>query len=140
VPGPVPKRSDQRRRRNKVDLDRVQIDTEVLVPELNLPGDLHPVAVDFYESLRISGQAQYFEPSDWQRARVFVSLLSDVLYSSKPSSMMYAALQSDMQALLVSEGDRRKVRMEIDRLPADTSVEDAKVAQMNRYRRVASGD
>jgi len=139
MPGPVPKRSSQRRRQNRVQTDRVEVAEKVVVPELGID-DPHPIARDFYESLRLSGQAQWYEPSDWQRARVFTQLLSDQLYTGRPSSMMYQALQRDMDALLVSEGERRRVRMEIERLPVDTSVEDAKVAQMARYRQAAGSD
>lgn len=134
--GPIPKRSSQRRRQNKVHTDRVEVAEQVVVPDLDVD-DPHPIARDLYESLRLSGQAQWYEPSDWQRARVFIHLLSNQLKAGKPSSMMYTALQRDMDALLISEGERRRVRMEIERSPVDTSVEDAKVAQMARYRQAA---
>lgn len=139
MPGPVPKRSSQRRRQNKVHLDRVEVADQVVVPDLGVD-DAHPIARDFYESLRISGQARWYEPSDWARARVFTMLLSDQLKTGRPSSMMYQALQRDMDALLVSEGERRRVRMEIERTSPDTSVMDAKVAQMARYRQAAGSD
>lgn len=135
MPGPPPKRSSQRRRRNKVDIDHVEVDGVVEPPELGM--ELHPLAAETYESLKVSGQARYMEPSDWQRARIFVSLLSNLLMSSQPSSMMYQALQKDMDALLMSEAERRRVRMEIERGPVDTSEQDAKVAAMSAYRRTA---
>jgi hypothetical protein len=143
---PVPKRSTERRRRNKVDLDHVQVEGQVAVPDLGFdvtPDDhggrdpIHPVARDLYESLRISGQARYYEPADWQRARVMTYLLSGILWSGRPSSMLYAALQRDMNDLLISEAERRRVRMEIDRAEPDTSADDARVAQLDRYRRAA---
>src|SRR5687768_5669110 len=131
--GPVPARSSQRRRRNKVEIDKVVLDDEVLVPKLGLT--VHPIAAEFYASLHTSGQARFYEPSDWQRARITTKLLSDLLESGKPSAMLYAALQRDFEALLVSEGDRRRVRMEIERGTVDSSEEDAKVAVMDRYRK-----
>lgn len=136
--GPAPKRTDQRRRRNSpaAGLRQVELYGRVEPPALDLE-DVHPVAEDFYNALLISGQTRYYEPSDWQRARVFVKLLSDQLKAGKPSSMMYAALQRDMDALLVSEPERRRVQMEISREPTDTSAEDAEVAQMQEYRRIA---
>lgn len=141
---PVPKRSSERRRRNKVDIDHVQVEGVVTVPDLDIesapdeyrdPKPIHPVARALYESLRTSGQARYYEPSDWQRARVMVFLLSQQLWTGRPSATMYAALQSDMDALLISEAERRRVRMEIDRAVPDTSADDARVAQMARYRK-----
>lgn len=140
MPGPVPKRTPQRRRSNKpaTPVDTVVIEDEVTVPELNIDNP-HPLAADFYASLRLSGQARFYEPSDWERARIFAHLLSDQLNYGKPSAMMYTALQKDMDALLVSEGERRRVRMEVERGVVDTSAERAKVSQMNRYRRAAGG-
>lgn len=109
----------------------------VVVPELGLV-DVHPLARDLYESLKDSGQSLYYEPSDWQRARLMVEMLSSLLYEpGKRSSMMYAAIQQDLRDLMVCEADRRRLKLEIERGGADTSAEDARVAQMAAYRRVA---
>jgi hypothetical protein len=139
MPGPPPKRSELRRRRNKVDIDRVQVSAPVEAPDLGIEG-AHPLAVDLYESLKDSGQARWYEPSDWARARLLVWSLSKMLDSGRPSAMLLAALQKDMDALLVSEAERRRVRMEIERGPVDDSAEQAKVAQMEKYRRAATSD
>lgn len=138
MPGPAPKRSSQRRRRNVVDIDRVELAGTVEAPPLAVE-DVHPLAADLYESLKASGQARWYEPSDWARAQLLVWSLSKMLNSGRPSAMLLAALQKDMDALLVSEAERRRVRMEIERGPADDSAERAKVAQMEAYRRAAGG-
>jgi hypothetical protein len=65
--------------------------------------------------------------------------LSKMLHTGRPSAMLLAALQKDMDALLVSEAERRRVRMEIERGAPDDSAERAKVAQMEAYRRAAGG-
>lgn len=133
VGGPVPKRSEERRRRNKVDLDRVGITERVPVPPL----DITPVpqlVQDFYDSLAESGQAVYYEPSDWQRARLLCYNLTNLMLSSLPSSQMYTACQRDMDALLVSEDQRRRVKLEIVRPGAEDEQEQAKVSQLDRYR------
>lgn len=136
--GPVPKRQDQRRRRNKTQpVDTVQVSGAVEIPDLGLT-DVHPLAKDLYESLKTSGQARFYEPSDWQRARLMVDMLSDLLYSDKRSSMMYSAIQQDLRDLMVCEADRRRLKMEIQRGEADSSEQDARVAQMAAYRRAAS--
>lgn len=137
MPGPIPKRSDQRRRRNASNqVDTVDMSGPVAIPELALT-DVHPIAADMYRSLTESGQARYFEPSDWQRARLMCEMVSRLLEAGKVSSMLYAAIQADMNALLFTEGERRKARMEIERGAADTSQQDARVSQMAAYRRVA---
>jgi hypothetical protein len=138
MPGPAPKRSSQRRRRNVVDIDRVELAGTVEAPPLAVE-DVHPLAADLYESLKASGQARWYEPSDWARAQLLVWSLSKMLNTGRPSAMLLAALQKDMDALLVSEAERRRVRMEIERGAPDDSAERAKVAQMEAYRRAAGG-
>lgn len=134
--GPPPKRADQRRRRNKVMIDTVAMDGLVTAPPLNLP-DAHPIAADMFESLKQSGQSRYFEPSDWQRARLMCEMVSRLLNSERMSAVLYSAIQQDMNALLFTEAERRRVRMEIERGTVDTSEQDARVAQMSEYRRAA---
>lgn len=137
MPGPIPKRSDQRRRRNaSSQVDSVAVAGPVDVPKLALT-DVHPIAADMYRSLTESGQSRYFEPSDWQRARLMCEMVSRLLNAGKLSSMLYTAIQQDMNSLLFTEGERRKVRMEIERGAADTSEQDARVSQMAAYRRAA---
>lgn len=112
--GHVPKRSTQRHRRSGPEVDRVAVSGRVPVPDLGVE-DPHPLARDLYKSLSESGQSRWYEPSDWQRARIMCQVLSQQLKSGRPSSMMYTALQRDMDALLVSESERRRVRIEIER-------------------------
>ena len=77
--GPVPKRQAERRRRNK---DAV-VDTVVMegaVKPATLPHSvLHRVAREWYRSLKRSGQAQFFEPSDWAAAVLVAEAMSKVL-------------------------------------------------------------
>lgn len=137
VASTVPKRDAQRRyKRSGPATDTVSIDDEVQVPPLGIE-DVHPLVQDFYDSLAISGQSRYYEPSDWQRARIMCWSLSKMFDSGRPSGQLLAALQKDMADLLVSEAERRRVRMEIERGAQDTSVDAARVAQMAEYRRVA---
>lgn len=136
--GPVPKRSDQRRRRNKpvIPIDSVEIQDEVIVPELGVDNP-HQLVADLYDSLRISGQARWYEPSDWSRARIACQLLSDLLKCGRVNGMLYAAIQRDFDSLLISEGERRRVRMEIERQKGDDSEYQAKVVRLAGYRRAA---
>lgn len=135
----VPKRSDQRRRQNKSNtVEKVFVSGAVEPPELNLQ-DPHPIAVDMYEALKSSGQARYFEPSDWQRARLMCEMVSRLLLSKRLSSTLYATIQQDMNELLFTEATRRRVRMEIERGDVDTSEQDARVSQMAAYRRATTG-
>lgn len=130
--GPVPKRSEERIRRNKIEpTDRVEMIGDVEVPPLDIP-NAHPIIEDFYESLKQSGQSKWYEPSDWQYARYTLSFANRLIKNNRPSSNMFAAINSALQDLLVSEGQRRRVRMEVERNEAKGEVVD--LAEMFREK------
>lgn len=142
MPGPVPKRSDQRRRRNTDggEVDRVEISgDEVRGPELDLP-DVHPLAADWYESLRTSGQAVYYEPSDWAQARIWAELISRALnQGAKPSAVLIAAWSTGAGELMTTEGARRRLRLELERSGTVDADEEASVTALAEYQRRLSG-
>ena len=101
--GPVPKRSEERIRRNTTEygtIDRVNMIGDVEVPDLGIP-NAHPLIQDFYDALAESGQAKYYEPSDWQFARYTMYFADRLIKSGKPSSQMVAAVNNALQDLLV---------------------------------------
>jgi hypothetical protein len=114
-------------------------------PPLDLP-DLpdadplwHPIAVDWYLSLRESGQAVFYQPSDWAVARYAADLMSKVLLSERgPNGQLVAALNSVMSSLLTTEGDRRRARMELERKPAGKQTP-ASVTAIADYRSSIGG-
>lgn len=113
--GPVPKRSEERIRRNVVEpITKVQAIGHVPQPPLGIP-DAHHLVEDFYRSLGESAQSKYFEPSDWQFARIVCDYLNRELNFGKRSAQMLANIHTMMQDLLVTEGARRRVRMEVER-------------------------
>ena len=130
--GPVPKRSDQRRRRNK---DRpLTSAASGGVRGEPLEGEHSEHAQRFWESLRRSGQSQFYEPSDWAAAELVVVAIDT--FVRKPSAMLLASIQSAMSNLLVTEGDRRRARLELQRVTEEP--EEADVSELAEYRRRAS--
>jgi hypothetical protein len=141
--GPIPKRSEERRRRNKDD------GPELIQAPAGTPGDLpdlpdsdplwHPIAADWYLSLRESGQSAFYEPSDWAMARYAAHVMSQVLLSDRgPNGQLVAALNSVMSSLLTTEGDRRRARLELERKkPAGAKL--ASVSPLDSYRDIAGG-
>lgn len=113
MPGPVPKRSDQRRRRNTTPHPIAKVGGAAAGAPLLEMDDVHPLAAEWYAALSEGAEAQFYTPALWQRARVVARMLSDLLNSSKPSSMMYTALQADMKALLVDAGELRRLHIEV---------------------------
>lgn len=162
--GPVPKRSDQRRRRNKPvrEIKRPASGTRVKCdvcggsyvagagmathrrrshPELaasdqvskidgRLPAasDWHSIATIWYDSLALSGQHVFYEPSDWAYAYVIAETMSRELVPQPvfdsdgkevgqvvrpPRASAVSVWLRAMAALLVTEGDRRRAGVEL---------------------------
>lgn len=90
--------------------------------------------VDFWESLGDSAQSKFYEPSDWQFARFTLHFADQLVRSTRPSSQMLMAVNSSLTELLVSEGSRRRVRMEIEREQAKAQVVDIATMFQERMR------
>lgn len=129
--GPIPKRAEDRRRRNKVDTDTVKMVGAVPVP----PADenWHAIAAHWYGSLALSGQAKYYEPSDWAAAHLVANQMSTMLFSGRPSPTMFAAVWTAMGDLLTTEGERRRARMEIMREAGQSAPKLASVTPIDRF-------
>jgi hypothetical protein len=138
--GPVPKRSTERRRRNKAEGGEVTTASVpsgvVQAPALDLESP-HPLAVDWYASLAESGQAQFYEPSDWQVARLVAHELTRML-NNRFSAQGYAAIMGSLTELLTTEGSRRRVRLEIER-GAGEKPAPAGVTALSDYRDALGG-
>lgn len=132
--GPVPKRSDQRRRVNKPEGGPItSAPAARVVVAVMADESWHPIAADWFRSLGQSGQSAFYEPSDWQTARVWAELLSRQLASGRPSSQMIAAWAAGATELLTTEGARRRGRLELERGAADED-EQASVTALDGYR------
>ena len=137
--GPVPKRSTERRRRNK----ESEVETAPpLTDKVDQPAadpKWHPIAREWYESLATSGQAQFYEPSDWIFAKYVAEAMSRNLKAPKTkfSSVLFASVLSGMSDLLTTEAARRRVRLEIERSGAPEKP--ASVTAIAYYRKRVSG-
>lgn len=140
--GPIPKRSEERRRRNKPEgaaPAKAPSGAPADMPDLPEPDERwHPIATDWYLSLRESGQAAFYQPSDWAVARYVAELMSRGLSSDRPPNGQYvAALNSAMSSLLTTEGDRRRARIELERNEPGPKL--AAVKPLDAYRDIAGG-
>lgn len=174
MPGPPPKRSDERRRRNepaagpvvKVDVEALAKDAPedslpfliaqpIVIPEppLNKDGeeDWHPIALRLWYSLKRSGQALYWEPSDWAIAQLVCESISRDLKpqfvgvaqgsEGMPGEPIYeriplkgaslGAYAKMFGQLMLTEGERRRLSIELERTRlASSDGEDAKVVKI----------
>lgn len=141
--GPIPKRSEERRRRNKdetgLDLERVDIaqlaslDVEIPVADPNW----HEISKMMWDSLKRSGGSIFLEPSDWAVAYLLCESISrdlseqvvgitesgEVIKSEIPlKGASLTAYLKGFASLMMLEGDRRRLRVELNR---EKNLEDA---------------
>ncbi len=142
MPGPVPKKDAERRRRNKtpessgstsaIPAEIVNVDA-LLVGEVEIPTpdeSWHPIARQIYEAQMRSGQVLWMEPSDWSMLYLLCESISrdlnpqvvgiteegEVVKDTIP--LKGASLSSYLkafEALLMAEGGRRRLRIELER-------------------------
>lgn len=170
--GPPPKRSAERRRRNKdavettvVDLDTlISADVEIPMPpiryededgvELDEPEWVwHPTAMSLWDSAQRSGQAIFMEPSDW--ASLYM-MCEQVHLNLKPRPVVIGeangepviqymqvpmpgstlgAVTKMMGSLMFLEGDRRKMRIELERKKQkDAAASGGNVSSISKVR------
>lgn len=133
--GPVPKRSAELRRRNKPDVPtkKTTVSGKVSVPAAGR--NWHPLANRLYQALKDSGQSKFYEPSDWAAAHlVCENLTRDLGGSDAINAASFAAYLKAFAVLGVTEGDRRRIGIEVDRKPTGRKAKPARVVAMDDYR------
>ena len=114
--GPIPKRSEDRIRRNKPENPA----TIVALPSVPVvaPPPASWWADDvkaLYKSLGESGMAGFYEPSDWAFAYLLCSEMTRYLDNPRQNGQVLATLLSGLTGLGVTEGDRRRIGIELSR-------------------------
>lgn len=132
--GPVPKREESRHRRNapSMDVAHAQSSDGTAAPEPD--PDWHPIARRLWDSAAKSGQSRFYQASDWA---VLYSLMDDLTYyknGSKRSGQMLQTIMSSLTSLLLTEGDRRRLQIELSR-PEQEDEAASDVAVMNEWRK-----
>lgn len=140
MPGPVPKRSEERRRRNKdVEIDQVASGTDLPCQPPEPSEEWHPIARNWYLSLAESGQAIFYEPSDWMTAFYVTEAMSRSLFSGERfSGHLFGSIITAASNLLVTEGDRRRLRLELTRAEIK-DTESAGVTALRDYKKSIGG-
>lgn len=154
--GPIGKRSDERRRTNTPEsmgqlpvakgVGRFDFD----IPE---PDDAwHPLARQLWDGLVDSGMSDYYQFADWAAAHIMCETLSRELLPQfvgfqdrfdrglgimehLPTKMKLPIKGGNLTAILrmfailgVTEGDRRRLNIELQRGPAEENPDDAAMA------------
>lgn len=137
--GPVPKRSEQRRRVNKPETPIVSVPAARVVTVPEADAGWHPIASALFTALSRSGQSAFYEPSDWAKAQLAAELTSRALGQSRPPAQLFSVIDSMWSSLLATEGDRRRLRIELERSAAVDVDDEAAVAAIDDYRARLSG-
>lgn len=151
MPGPIPNRSeDLSRVRDANRSERPTLKSGVL-REVHIPDadpDWHPLATRLWEGMVSSGQADFFQNSDWALA---YSLMEDLTRYKEPhankdtgelyfkrSGQMLQVIMSTLSTLMVTEGDRRRLRIELSQ--PEIQEEPASVTAIADYRKALGTD
>lgn len=128
--GPVPARDEELARpRSRKGGDQTEVTKGVARPA-TIPAvdpEWHSIAKMLWTSLLESGQTDFYQSSDWAFAYSVCEDLSRYKTSTKRSGQMLQTIYSAMGELLVTEGARRRVRIELD-APAEPETPAAVLA------------
>jgi hypothetical protein len=115
--GPVGKRSDQkhghRTKAEQAGVVKAPSGAQGAAPKPN--AKWHPTARRWFTSLAESGQSVFYEPSDWATAYYVAEAMSLNLRQGKFSAVLFSAVLSGASSLMVTEGDRRRLKLELER-------------------------
>jgi hypothetical protein len=116
-----------------VNLDEIDDELIARAEAGQIPADenWHPVALQWYESLATSGQRIYYQPSDWATAYMLAESLSrdfkpqfvgvneetgEPIFQAIPlKGASLGAYLKGFSALMATEGDRRRLQLELER-------------------------
>lgn len=137
MPGPVPKRSSERVRRNKVvPPTKISAVGGVAIPELGFD-DPHPLVVEMWEAQHRSAQSQFMELSDWVHFKLAMELLDRQLKGSRLNANLIQTIESMLGSHGMAEGHRRRLRIEVERQVEAPVAAD--VADMFRRKMMGAG-
>lgn len=137
MPGPPPKRSDKRLGNHTPAGPAVQKAVGAAnVKAPNVKPGWHPIMKDWYRSLKVSGQAQFYQASDWQTAQLWCHVMSEALSSGEPvKASLLAQFNAVAGDLMTTEGSRRRLRLELQNPDGVSDADDdATVSIMEHYR------
>jgi hypothetical protein len=146
--GPIPTPSAQRRRRNKSAGPSAKL-TATRAPVPAADKHWHPIAKKVYQSIKKSAQVELLQPSDWATAYLLCESISrdlkpqvvgisertgEVLIETIPlKGASLAAYLKGFAALGMTEGDRRRMGIELQLPSVEEEAPDA--ANLDEHRR-----
>lgn len=93
---------------------------------------------DLYNGCKASGQADFYEQSDWAVLWITCDLLNKQLQADRPSAQMIQTLMGTLTELMVTEGARRRLRVELG-VEEDDGADLAVVSHIDDLRKQLGG-
>lgn len=134
--GPAPKEHHQRERdtrRRQADAATVTYDGVVRGPELpESIVDPHPETLIWWETWRVSAQAQLFEATDWEALKRAALLQDYVWKSPKPSAAAISELRLIEERYGATYLDRQRAKIRIESLAAQPDADVVPLRDVSR--------
>lgn len=111
--GRPPKRASSRTGHSPVRVDVLKVSGRVVWAEPD--SGWHPIARSWYLGLQGPELAQLRAQSDASSAYVWAEYLHRILMATRPSGQAFGVFRQAEQSLGVTEGDRRRQRLELER-------------------------
>lgn len=136
MPGPIGKRSDQKHGHRDHNAGVLKAPAGPRVDPGEPDDCWADIAKSMWNAMKISGQSEFYEATDWEYARFVCECMSRNLQQGRSmSAVLMANVLSGLGDLLVTEGNRRRVKMELQRgNVTDTDAEEADVMTLEYQR------
>lgn len=141
--GPVPKRkAELRGHRSRAELEGETVSSAPAgrgggaKPPAEDP-KWHRIAKKIWRAAKTSGMARYYEETDWAVLYSLMDDLSEYKQQARRSSQMLAAILAGLTALGLTEGDRRRMQIELAR--PDVEETTAGQAEVERWMQEFGG-
>lgn len=139
--GPIPNRTDdlsRERDANRGGREPVTKGQSIKSKPLPVVDDWHTAAKNIYVGTCNSGMAEFYEASDWAMLHMLVDNLSHLMdvrdETGKLPAMAFSAIMSSFVSLGLTEGDRRRIRIELESKQAPEEAGDATLTVISDYR------
>jgi len=142
--GPIPRRKESLRgHRAKAEIDAVTsapsgvaTDCQMSVPKENK--HWNATARRLWRAAKVSGQARFYEATDWAMLYWYMDLITELMNSPKRTAGKIQVIQAGLSDLLFTEGDRRRAGLELSR-PSSQELQSAGVEELDKWRKTLAG-
>lgn len=138
MPGPMPRRSEDRIRRNKTNEAGIALKkgvaSGVTLGWPDPPEHWLPPVVHMYRSFQASGMSQFYEDSDVALIYLACDGAQAWYDKDRKSPTYFAEMMSHLGKLGASEGERRRMQIELDSAADVVSEEEATVTSIAGYK------